>query len=243
MRCYSRTNTSPLSLLLMLLGLCAAAEYHVKPKETSCPRESCYTMDELVTQYFNASATNNLMDNVTVIFLNGTHELKDSIFVREVNDFTMLGAGGIDGESHVEINCKSVSSLHFDGITNLTISRITFSKCSNALMFSNVFNLRLIWVVTQNFTTNSILAVNVFGASVIDHSVFHGLGYSGLFAYNRLYTVYIGYNNCSQILRKCSNKTKSLLHAVNHKLHIQNCVLRDGRNGSMNITLNNDCYN
>ena len=162
MRCYSRTNTSPLSLLLMLLGLCAAAEYHVKPKETSCHRESCYTMDELVTQYFNASATNNLMDNVTVIFLNGTHELKDSIFVREVNDFTMLGAGGIDGESHVEINCKSVSSLHFDGITNLTISRITFSKCSNALMFSNVFNLRLIWVVTQNFTTNSILAVNVF---------------------------------------------------------------------------------
>ena len=99
MRCYSRTNTSPLSLLLMLLGLCAAAEYHVKPKETSCPRESCYTMDELVTQYFNASATNNLMDNVTVIFLNGTHELKDSIFVREVNDFTMLGAGGIDGEA------------------------------------------------------------------------------------------------------------------------------------------------
>ena len=118
--------------LLLLVGLCAATEHYVRPtipQETSCPRESCYTLDELAAKYFYSSATDVLVDNVTVIFLNGTHELKGSIFVREVNDFTVLGAGAIYGESHVEINCRGISSLVFDDIINLTITRITFSQC------------------------------------------------------------------------------------------------------------------
>ena len=103
------------------MGLCAATEYYVKPtisQETSCPRESCYTLDELAAKYFSSSATDVLMDNMTVIFLNGTHELKSFIFVREVKDFTLVSAGG---ESHVQINCNGASSLVFDGIINLTI--------------------------------------------------------------------------------------------------------------------------
>ena len=75
-------------LLLLLVGLCAATEYYVKStisQETSCPRESCYTLDELAAKYFYASATDVLTDNVTVIFLNGTHELKGLMFVREAS--------------------------------------------------------------------------------------------------------------------------------------------------------------
>ena len=112
-------------LLLLLVGLCAATEYYVKPttfQETFCPRESCYTLDELATKYFYASATDNLSDNVTVIFFNGTYELKGSVIVREVNDFTLLSADGVDEESHVEISCNGASSLMFDGIINLTIA-------------------------------------------------------------------------------------------------------------------------
>ena len=103
------------------------------------------------------------MDNVTVVFQSGTHELKGSLFLREVNDFTLLGAGGINGESHVEVNCIGVSSPLFDTIINLTITKITFSQCGtlyqyedlglpleapriNALTFSDVFDLRLMWV-------------------------------------------------------------------------------------------------
>ena len=185
-------------LLLLLVGLCAATEYYVKStisQVTSCPRGSCYTLDELAAKYFYASATDVLADNVTVIFLDGTHELKSSIFVREVNDLTW--AGGMIGESRVEINCKSVSSLYFEGIINLTITRLNFSQCGilyqdeisdlllevpqiDALMFSDVFNLRLIWVVLHNSTINGILAVNIFGDSVIDHSVFHSFNDLGL---------------------------------------------------------------
>ena len=242
--CCSRKNQTFLTtflLLLLLVGLCAATEYYVKSttsQETSCPRESCYTLDELAAKYFYASATDVLIDNVTVIFLNGSHELKGSVFVREVNDFTLLGAGGMVGESHVEINCKGLSSLLFEGIMNLTISRITFSQCDrpqdpriHALAFSDVFNLRLTWVVMHNST---ILAVNVLGTSVIDHSVFQS------FSDNNRY-IYVWYENCNWIRYShvCSNKTNySLLSAVNlYKMHIHNCVLRDGRAGSIRIVL------
>ena len=260
---------SPASVLLLLVGLCAATEYYVKPtipQETSCPRESCYTLDELAAKYLYASAVDVLTDNVTVIFLDGTHKLKGSVFVREVNDFTLLGAGGTNGESHVEINCKGRSSLFFDGIINLTITRITFSQCgalheyvdlnflqleSNiyALIFSDVFNLRLTWVVVKNSTSSAgILAVNVFGASVIDHSVFQGFGLPGNFDYNSLLNhINIWYENCNMThyhSHRCSNKTESLLHAVSsHKLHIHNCVLRDGTSGSIGIILYHVGYN
>ena len=256
-------------LLLLLVGLCAAAEYYVKPtipQETSCPRKPCYTLDELATKYFYASATDVLTDNVTVIFLNGTHELKGSIFVREVNDFTLLGAGGANGVSHVEINCKGVSSLVFDGIINLTITRITISQCGalhefenihvhwpsrapkiNALMLSDVFNLRLTWVKIHNSTNSGILGVNVMGTSVIDHSVFEGFNCVRIQSNYKNYHIHIWYENCNQIhptSHGCSNKSMNLLHAVkSHKLNIHNCVLKHGRHGgSVRITLHHDRY-
>ena len=263
--CYSRRGQITTILLLLLVGLCAATEYHVKPttsQETSCPRESCYTLDELAAKYFYASATDVLTDNVTVIFLNGTHELKGSIFVREVNDFTLLGARGANGESHVEINCKGISSLVFDSIINLTITRIAFSQCGvlyqdesfdppwdiSALTFSYVLNLRLTWVVVQNSTKTAILAINVLGASVIDHSVFQSFNDSGLQSktnnYDDSYHIDIQYVNCNQIDYDCTDRTESLLHAMNtHKMHIHNCVLRNGRDGSVTITLHHSGYN
>ena len=189
------------------------------------------------------------MDNVTVILLNGTHELNSSMLVRKVNDFTLLGAGGITGKGHVKIICNGVSSLVFEGITNLTITRIAFSQCGvfnhrhwlapyrNALIFSDVINLKVAWVVMQN-CSDAILAINVLGTSVIKHSSFHGLSYSREKTYNRTNHIYIWYKN--RILHKHSNKSKSLLHA---KLYIHNCVLRNGGSGSMKITLYHDGYN
>ena len=252
-------------LLLLLVGLCAATEYYVKPtksQESSYPRESGYTLDELAAKYFYASATDVLTDNVTVKFLNGTHELKGSIFVTEVKEFTLLGAGGMIAESHVEINCKGASSLVFEGIINLTITRITFSQCGvlhqngnlylplqaphvNALTFSDVFNLRLTWVVIQNSTINGILVANVLGTSVIQHSVFQSFNDSGLqnHYYNNFENpqsrhIFIGY---SKVCYMCRNKIEFNQRDV--KLHIHNCVLRDGRTGSMRILLYHDGYN
>ena len=229
---YSRRHLSSALVLFVLVGLCAATEYYVKPtisQETSCPWEPCYTLDELAAKYLYASATEILTDNVTVIFLNGTHELKGSVFVSEVNNFTLLGAGGANGESHVEINCKGVSSLVFNIIVNLTITRITISRCGvansyvdfgslwwgsdiYALIFSDVFNLRLTWVVIQNSTKTAILGVNVIGGSVIDHSVFQGYKLQSYYGYG--HHIYLWFENCNQIRynsRRCTNKTKSLL--------------------------------
>ena len=247
-------------LLLLLVGLCAATEYYVKPtksQESSYPRESGYTLDELAAKYFYASATDNLTDNVTVKFLNGTHELKGPIFVREVKDFTLLGTGGMIAESHVEINCKGASSLVFEGIINLTITRITFSQCGvlhqnenlylsrlsrptphvNAIIFSDLYNLRLTWVVIQNSTINGILVANVLGTSLIQHSVFQSFNdsYYNSFENSQSHHIFIGY---SEVCYMCKfNQRESV------KLHIHNCVLRDGRAGSMRILLYHDgCY-
>ena len=253
---YSGRHLSPTSILLLLVCLCAATEYHVKPtipQETSCPRESCYTMDELATKYFYASATDVLTDNVTVILLKGNHELKGSIIVKEVNDFTLLGAGGANGVSHVEINCKRVSSLAFNGIINLTITGIKFSQCGvlnqatrlqrvgnyiDALKFSDVFNLRLTWVVIQNSTRTAIVAVNLLGTSVIDHSVFQSYNDPQLQS-NHINSHHIDlwYENCNQIhynSHRCTNNS--------HKLHIHNCVLRNGSSGSMTVHLYHSGY-
>ena len=125
------------------------------------------------------------MDNVTVILLSGTHELYGSLSVKEVSNFTLLS---VSGEHPVEIKCRdhvSSCSLEFVGVLNLTITRIMFSQCGNfeslpqrgrgtrsALIFIDVFNLTMTWVVIQNSTMEAIRAVNVFGNSLINHSKF-----------------------------------------------------------------------
>jgi len=170
-------------ILFTLLSLCAATEYYVTPRENSCSRAPCYTLDELATKYFYMNATDVLMDNVTVILLSGTHELYSSLSVKEVSNFTLLG---VSEEHPVEIKCRDhvfLCSLEFVGVHNLTIMRIMFSQCGDleslpqrgrdtrgVLIFIDVFNLKMTWVVIQNSTTDAICAVNVFGNSLIDHS-------------------------------------------------------------------------
>ena len=247
-------------VLFLLVGLCAATEYYVKPtisQETSCPRESCYTLDELATKYFYIDATDVLVDNVTVILLSGRHELDGSIYVKEVNNFTLLGVN----EYPVEIKCKSVSSLVFIGILNLTITRITFSQCGNfsplrgmitrgALIFMDMFNLKMTWVVIRNSTKEAMYAVNVLGNSLIDHLTFetdfeafligHGIR-DTFFDTFQSKTIYVHYGNSychSNHPQKCSNKTLPLLLAVNsHKLSIHNSVLTKSVSNSVSIDL------
>ena len=150
------------SILFTLLGLCAATEYYVTPQENSCSRALCYTLDELATKYFYTNATDILMDNVTVILLSGTHELYGSLSVKEVSNLTLLG---VSGEHPVEIKCRNPMLLEFIGVLNLTIMRIMFSQCGDfellpqremvtrgVLIFMDVFNLKMTWVVIRNST-------------------------------------------------------------------------------------------
>jgi len=56
------------------------------------------------------------------------------------------------------------------------------------LIFMDVFNLKMTWVVIQNRTKDAVCAVNVFGNSLIYHSTFetdfesfligHGINYT-----------------------------------------------------------------
>jgi len=99
------------------------------------------------------------MDNVTVILLSGTYELYGSLFVKKLSNFTLLGVGG---EHLVEIKCKGYVSSWFVSVLNLTITRIMFSQCGSfewrpqrgrvtrsVLIFIDVFNLKMTWVVIQ----------------------------------------------------------------------------------------------
>jgi len=129
------------------------------------------------------NATDVIMDNVTVILLSGTHELYGSLSVKDISNFTLFG---VSGEHPVEVKCRDhvfLCSLEFVGVHNLTITRIVFSQCGDfetlpqkwrgargVLIFIDVFNLKMTWVVIRNGTTDAICAVNVFGNSLIDHS-------------------------------------------------------------------------
>lgn len=99
------------------------------------------------------------MDNVTLIMLSSTLELKK----KWATLHCLVSMGNIPYKS-----CRNPCSLVFTGVLNLTVTKIMFSKCGNfeslrematrgVLMFMNVFNLKMTWLVIQNCTKDTII--------------------------------------------------------------------------------------
>lgn len=241
-------------LFLLLMRLCAATEYYVKPQNSSCPTDHCNTLDELAIKYDYARVSNIIVTNTTVYFLNGTHELKRSIVVKEARNLTWVGIRTTtSGIRDVTINCTGVSGVvMFWNVVNLNVTGITFTYCGKvpftkglpigALIFSDVFNIQLAWVTVQNSTYGGIFGLNIMGNSSIGNSVFQSNGvkfYSDFDPH-----IHIRYTNCKQLhystshSHKCSASFLSMLEVENsHQLAIHNCVLKSGTSGSMKIGL------
>jgi len=50
-------------------------------------------------EYLDESVTDFLMDNVTAVFLNGTHEMSKSVIISEVNDSVLVSIHHISKET------------------------------------------------------------------------------------------------------------------------------------------------
>jgi len=160
-------------LFILLMRLCAATEYYVKSQNSSCPIHHCNTLDELAIKYDYARVNNIIVTDTTVYFLNGTHELKRSIVVKEARNLTWVGIKtATSGIRDVIINCTGISGVVlFENVVNLNVTGITFTYCGKvpvtyelpigALMFSDVFNIQLAWVTVQNSTYGGIFGLNI----------------------------------------------------------------------------------
>ena len=141
--------------------------------------------------------SNYFTSNTTVVFLfpPGHHEVstEGQLAIQNVNNIVLVG----DNKDNTKIKCIGRFGLVFMNITNLTVSRLSFSMCgapmdasqlviTHSLPFPNILQLRSIVSIcllgiTNLIATNlvihcskemGLLAVNIFGASSIQQAVF-----------------------------------------------------------------------
>ena len=203
---YNMTLKPPCGILLVL-GLLALVQLHfttsfgtstsefsIQPNSNApCPMRPCYTLSQVMD-----NPSNYFTSNTTVVFPPGYHEVstEGQLVIQNVNNISLVG----DNNDNTKIKCIGRFGLVFINITNLTVSRLSFSMCgapmdasrlvtnfiTHSLPFPNILQLRSIVSmcllgITNLIATNlvihrskemGLLAVNIFGASSIQQAVF-----------------------------------------------------------------------
>ena len=193
--------------ILLLLGLLTLAQLHFTASSgtstsefsillntnTPCPTRPCYTLSQVMD-----NPSNYFTSNTTVVFPPGYHEVstEGQLVIRNVNNISLVG----DNNDSTMIKCVHKFGLVFINITNLTVSRLSFSMCgtpmdasqlvtnliTHSLPFPNILQLRsivsmcllgIINLIATNLVIHhskemGLLAVNIFGASSIQQAVF-----------------------------------------------------------------------
>ena len=138
----------------------------------------------------------------TFVFLRGQHVVTFSrlIIFRDIDNITLTGEAGRDGSPRTEIYCANHTGFYFLNISQLTISHLIFTNCGidsatddivneifhvyansfflfdalerMTLTIAVVTDLTVIDVTVQNGTGYGLLAVNLFGNSIIKDSKF-----------------------------------------------------------------------
>ena len=171
----------------------STSEFSILPNSnTPCPMRPCYTLSQVMN-----NSSNYFTSNTTVVFPPGHHEVstEGQLVIQNVNNISLVG----DNDNTTTIKCTGEFGLAFINITNLNISKLSFSMCgapmSNAsLVPTNL--IKLIDVYCQlisytssiyllyitNLTANmlnishsrgmGLLGVNIFGVSSIQQAVF-----------------------------------------------------------------------
>ena len=171
----SGTSTSEFSILLNT--------------NTPCPMRPCYTLSQVMD-----NPSNYFTSNTTVMFPPGRHELSTDgqLVIQNVNNISLVG----DSNDSTMIQCVGEFGLVFIKITNLTVSKLSFSMCgaptANASQLPAnltemlyvrtvpIFSIYLLHItnltVTQFGISHSkgmgLLGVNMIGVSSIQQAVF-----------------------------------------------------------------------
>ena len=192
-----------LKAILLVLGLLAlvqlsassgtstsTSEFSILPNSnTPCPMRSCYTLSQVMD-----NPSNYFTSNTTVVFPPGYHEVstEGQLVIHDVNNISLVG----DNNERTMIKCVGQFGLAFINITNLTVSKLSFSMCgapmSNASQLPTnlseilyvrtapIISIYLVGVTNLTATEFGIshskgmglLGVNTFGISSIQQTVF-----------------------------------------------------------------------
>ena len=174
-------------LSLTLSGVVSATGvFFVKPtNDTLCPQHPCHTLEHYAQRW-----QLYLISNTVVQFLPGEHVLEGDwnvLSVENVSNLTLIGSDSMIFDSTQlgipmaasRVACRrSETRFMFSNITELFITRLTFSECGGgtpqlkfALFLYDVLNLVLDSVTILNSTGTGLIGYNL-GKSSIRHSAF-----------------------------------------------------------------------
>ena len=257
-------------LLLATLALSgvvsATGVLFVKPtNDTLCPQQPCHTLE-----HYAQSWQLYLTSNTVVQFLPGEHILEgdwNELGVENVSNVTLIGSAAVFFNSSSlgipmatsRISCRrSKTYFGFSYVTELLISRLTFSECGGGeatLLLYKVSHLLLDSVIIQNSTRTGLIGINL-QESLIRNSVFmfnqdtNALSCQG--------SVLLIYAQCSKMVQNFTlnitsswilfgNATKNFcasgLHLLviwpcyNVRVHIHNATLKENIGGNMFLSL------
>ena len=181
-------------MFLLLLSWTATAEqfYVIPSGSTSCPKDPCYTLTDVVqnsSQYF-ASDT-------VIKFLPGNHQTnitRDfSMLIKDVRNISMIGFDHTDNSSKSVIQCTGPLGFAFLEVNTLKIDKLSFSNCGGQIpmnikvqykllkpgsfltfFFLKTTNVTISEVNISNSTGAGIIGVNMFGVSNISQTTLSG---------------------------------------------------------------------
>ena len=133
-RTFGTTMLANLRLLLLayLLPLpwttTAEQLYVISSNSTSCPREPCHTLTDMVqnpSQYFAS--------NTVITLLPGDHQTNISrnltVLIKDVRNVSLIGSDSSNNGSKSVILCTGSLGFAFINITTLRVAKLHFSSC------------------------------------------------------------------------------------------------------------------
>ena len=172
----SGTSTSEFSILLH--------------SNVPCPMRPCYTLSQVMN-----NPSNYFTSNTTVVFPPGYHEVSNEgqLVIQNVNNISLVGDSTM-------LKCVGEFGFAFINITNLTVSKLSVSKCGAPLSDSSKLPtslfIRILYVYSMSLASSvsvyllhitnlnatklgishsrgmGLLGVNIFGVSFIQQAVF-----------------------------------------------------------------------
>ena len=188
--------------LILLSWTVTAEQFYVIPsRNTSCPKDACYTLTDVVqdpAQYFAS--------NTVITFLPGYHQItarNHTVLIKNVRNISIIGYDHTNSDSKSVIQCVLGSlGFAFINVTSLKIANLKFSFCGTSfpsnftvkgkfvyphdyntklahipmstLYFLQTVNVTISKVAINNSTGGGLLGINMLGLSTISQTTISG---------------------------------------------------------------------
>ena len=161
------------------------SEFSILPNSnTPCPMRPCYNLSQVMD-----NPSNYFTSNTTVVFPPGHHEVstEGQLVIQNVNNISLVG----DNSDSTKIKCVGEFGLAFINITNLMVSKLSFSMCGASMSNTSQLATSLLNEIFHSFTfpynppAPSILSIyllhiTIFTATKLEISHSKGAGLIGV---------------------------------------------------------------